>query len=61
MRDVAGAVASKRLDAEGLRVTAWDGNGYEREVLDGDASAVRLLRDCVYYVIGREQGLRPDK
>jgi hypothetical protein len=32
-------------------VTALDHNGYVREVLPGGADRIRLLPDCLYYVI----------
>jgi hypothetical protein len=50
VRQVAGSIALKRADAAKLRVTALDFNGYERQEL-GSAAEVRLLPDCLYYVI----------
>ena len=51
VRNVAGTVTLKRPDAASLKVTALDANGYKRQEVPGGAAAIRLLPDCLYYVV----------
>ena len=51
VRNVAGTVALKRRDAASLKVTALDANGYKRQEVPGGAAAIRLLPDCLYYIV----------
>ncbi len=53
VRQIAGLVSFKRADATELRVTGLDHNGYRRQELAGSAANVRLLPDCLYYVISK--------
>jgi len=51
VRNVEGTVTIKRPDAASLKVTALDANGYKRQEVPGGAAAIRLLPDCLYYVV----------
>lgn len=53
VKNIAGAVAFKRPDAARMRVTALDFNGYTRQALAGGADDIRLLPDCLYYIVSR--------
>ena len=53
VRQIAGLFSFKRADAMDLRVTALDHNGYRRQELTDSAANVRLLPDCLYYVISK--------
>jgi hypothetical protein len=55
-RDLAGTVTLRRPDADELKVTALDFNGYPQRELPGgkgNALTIRLLPDVLYYVIHR--------
>jgi hypothetical protein len=50
VKNISGTVSLKRRDAASLRVTALDFNGYKRQEV-GDATQIKLLPDCLYYLI----------
>jgi hypothetical protein len=52
VKNISGTVSLKRRDAAGLRVTALDFNGYQRQEI-GDATRIELLKDCLYYLISK--------
>ena len=52
VRDLNGMVSLKRADAETLKVTALDLNGYPGTVI-GSAKTVSLQPATVYYLISR--------
>ncbi len=53
VRKIAGAVSLKRPDAAGLRVTALDFAGSKRADVPGGAAPLKLLPDCLHYIIAK--------
>jgi hypothetical protein len=56
VRDAAGAVTVRRIDAGELSTTALDFNGLPRKTLppgEGDTLRIELLPDCIYYLVAR--------
>jgi hypothetical protein len=52
VKNISAEVLFKRKDAASLRVIALDFNGYKRQQL-GNATRIKLLPDCLYYLITR--------
>ncbi len=53
VREIKGTVSFKRPDADALKVTALDFQGYVREEVKGGANRITLLPDCLHYIVER--------
>jgi hypothetical protein len=51
VRKIAGSVSLKRANAATLKITALDANGYPRQTLPASTKPIRLLPDCLHYII----------